>query len=394
MPLNEFTIKHAKATNKAYKLTDEKGLFLLVHPNGSKYWRYKYYFAKKEKLLALGVYPDISLKVARDKRDEARRLLDDNIDPGMAKRTSKYSMILNAENTFEAIAREWHLKFSSTWTPDHSKRVITRMENDIFPWLGKRPIADITAPDLLAALRRVEQRGAIEAAHRILQNCGKIFRYAIATSRAQRDIAADLRGALPLVIRGHHPTMTDPKEIRRLLLSIDGYQGYFISKCALRLAPLLFVRPGELRHAEWAEVNFATREWRIPAEKMKMREMHIVPLSTQAIEILEELKPLTGERKYLFPGIRSPNRPISENTLNAALRRMGYKTDEITPHSFRSIASSLLNEQGWNRDAIERQLAHGERNKVRAVYNYAEYLPERHRMMQHWSDYLMRLITA
>lgn len=392
MPLNEFTIKNAKPLAKAYKLSDEKSLFLLVHPNGSKYWRLKYYFAGKEKLLALGVYPEISLKTARDKRDEARRLLNDNIDPGLARQTSKYATILNSENTLEAVAREWHLKYLSTWTADHAKRIITRLENDIFPWLGKRAIHEITAPELLSVLRRVENRGTPDTAHRELQNCGQIFRYAIATGRAQRDISADLRGALSPVKTQHLPTITDPKEIGKLLRAINGYQGYFVTKCALRLAPLLFVRPGELRCAEWSEIKTDTAEWRIPANKMKMRETHIVPLSKQAIEILEELKPLTGEGKYVFPGVRYPDRPMSDNTINAALRRLDYMGDDITGHGFRSMASTLLNEQGWNRDAIERQLAHGERNKVRASYNYAEYLPERRKMMQAWADYLSSLL--
>jgi integrase len=391
MPLNDLAIRNAKHLAKPYKLSDEKGLFLLIHPNGSKYWRFKYYFAKKEKLLALGVYPEIKLSEARDNRDKARKLLDAHIDPGEAKKTSKNMLLLSAENSFEVIAREWHLKFLPTWTEDHAKRITTRLENDIFPWLGTRNINDMTAPELLSALRRVEKRGTPDTAHRIMQNCGQIFRYAIATGRAQRDIAADLRGALQPVVKRHLPTITDPKEIGNLLRAIEDYHGAFVTRCALRLAPLVFVRPGELRHAEWSEFNFETQEWRIPANKMKMREILIVPLSTQAISILEEIKPLTGESKYVFPGVRYPNRPMSDNTLNCALRRMGYTNDEITSHSFRSMASTLLNEQGWNRDAIERQLAHGERNKVRASYNYAEYLPERKKMMQSWADYLNSL---
>lgn len=392
MPLNEFTIKNAKSLIKPYKLSDGKGLFLFVHPNGSKYWRLKYRFAGKEKLLALGVYPEISLSKARDKCDQARKLLDDNIDPGLAKQNSKYAAILNSGDTFEAIAREWYLKYLATWTEIHAKRILRRLEKDIFPWIGRRPINEVIAPELLAALRRVEKRGAVDAAHRELQNCGQIFRYAIATGRAQRNVAADLRGALPPVIKDHWATITEPKEIGKLLRAINDYKGHFVTRCALRLAPLLFVRPGELRRAEWSEFNFETFEWRIPAEKMKMRELHIVPLSTQAIAILEELKPLTGEGKYLFPGIRYLNRPMSENTVNCALRRLGYTNDEMTGHGFRAMASTLLNEQGWNRDAIERQLAHGERNQVRASYNYAQYLPERKKMMQAWSDYLMSLM--
>lgn len=388
MPLNDLLIRNAKPLEKSYKLTDEKGLFLLVHPNGSKYWRLKYYFAKKEKLLALGVYPEIKLAEARERRDQARKLLDQHIDPGVAKRANKNALLLATENNFETIAREWHLKFLPTWTEDHGNRMITRLKNDIFPWLGKHPISEITAPELLLVLRRIEKRSAVDTAHRIMQNCSQIFRYAIATGRAQRDIAADLRGALQPVVKSHLPTITNPEEIGNLLRAINDYKGSFVTRCALRLAPLVFVRPGELRQAEWIEFNFETKEWHISAGKMKMREMHIVPLSAQAIEILEELKPLTGSGKYLFPGVRYPNRPMSDNTLNCALRRMGYTNDEMTSHGFRSMASTLLNEQGWNRDAIERQLAHGERNKSRAAYNYAEYLPEHRKMMQAWGDYL------
>ncbi len=391
MPLNDLIIRNAKPLEKAYKLSDEKGLFLLVHPNGSRYWRLKYYFLGKEKLLALGVYPDVKLAEAREKRDQARKLVASGIDPIAAKKSSKDALLLAAENNFETIAREWHIKFLSTWTEKHAKKIMGRLEKNVFPWLGKRPITDITAPELLSVVRRVEARGALGVAHRTLQHCGKVFRYALATGRAQRDIAADLRGALAPEEKRHFPTITDPTEIGHLLRAINEYKGYFATRCALRLAPLFFVRPGELRQAEWSEFNFETKEWRIPAEKMKMREMHIVPLSTQAIAILEELRPLTGGGKYLFPGIRYLDRPMSDNTLNCALRRMGYTNDEITSHSFRSMASTLLNEQGWNRDAIERQLAHGERDKIRATYNYAEYLPERRRMMQAWGDYLTQL---
>ena len=393
MALNDLMIRNAKPLAKAYKLSDEKGLFLLINPKGAKYWRLKYYFAGKEKLLALGVYPEVKLADARARRDQARKLLAEQIDPSFAKKVSKHNLLLASENSFESVACEWHLKFLPTWTEDHANRIMTRLKNDILPWLGKRVINEITAPELLSALRRVEKRGSVDTAHRILQNCGQIFRYAIATGRAQRDIAADLRGALPPVIKGHLATIVDPKEIGKLLLAIHDYHGYFVTGCALRLAPLVFVRPGELRKAEWSEFNFETAEWRIPAGKMKMRELHIVPLSTQALAILEELKPLTGDGQYLFPGVNNPNRPMSDNTITGALRRLGYTSDEMTGHGFRAMASTLLNEQGWNRDAIERQLAHGERNHIRAAYNYAEYLPERRKMMQHWSDYLQTLMA-
>lgn len=393
MSLTDTKVRSAKPREKNYKITDEKGLFLLVSPNNSKYWRFKYRFNGKEKLLALGVYPDVSLADARAKRDEARKQLANDIDPSLTKQINKRAKKLAAENSFEAITREWYVKFSTTWTPNHGEKIYRRLERDIFPWMGRRPITEITAPELLAVLRRIENRGAIETAHRAHQNCGQVFRYAIATGRAERDLSSDLRGALQPIKKRHLASITDPKEIANLLRTINDYQGNFVTKCALQLAPLFFVRPGELRKAEWSEINFETAEWRIPAEKMKMRVTHIVPLSTQAISILRELHPFTGNGKYIFPSVRTPNRYMSENTVLGALRRLGYTKDEMTGHGFRSMACTLLNEQGWNRDAIERQLAHAERNNVRAAYNYAEHLPERRKMMQHWADYLSNLAS-
>lgn len=388
MPLKDLNIKAAKPREKAYKLSDEKGLYLFIKPNGSKAWRLKYRFLGKEKSLSFGLYPDVSLADARNARDEARKLLAKDIDPGLAKQVSKHSAKDAAENSFEMIAREWFTKFSTKWSSSHGERILRRLEKDIFPWLGKRPIAEITPPELLSVLRRIENRGAIETAHRACQNCGQVFRYAIATGRAERDISADLKGAIPPPKKSHHASIIKPSEIGALLRAIEDYQGHFVTKCALRLAPLVFVRPGELRHAEWQEIDFSNAEWRIPAEKMKMSVMHIVPLSTQAIAILRELKALTGKGQYIFPSVRNSKRAMSENTVLGALRRLGYTSDEMTGHGFRSMASTLLNEQGWNPDAIERQLAHGERNTVRAAYNYAEYLPERKKMMQHWADHL------
>lgn len=385
--LNDPACKNAKPKDKAYKLSDEKGLYLEVMPTGAKYFRMKYRFAGKEKRLAFGVYPEVSLKEARERRDEARKQLSQGIDPGEVRKAMKAAQAEDA-NTFEVVAREWFAKFSPTWVESHSDKIIRRLERDIFPWIGKRPISEVNAPELLTALRRIEARGAIETAHRALQNCGQIFRYAVATGRADRDPSADLRGALPPVKDKHHASITDPKAIGELLRATENYQGSFITQCALRLAPLVFVRPGELRKAEWSEFNLDLDEWRIPAEKMKMRETHIVPLSRQAVAILRELYPLTGSGRYVFPSVRTNTRPMSENTVLGALRRLGYGTDEMTGHGFRSMASTLLNEQGWHRDAIERQLAHAERNAVRAAYNYAEHLPERRKMMQAWADYL------
>lgn len=386
--LKDKTIKAVKPKDKAYKLADGGGLYLLINPNGSKLWKLKYRFAGKEKKLSLGSYPEVSLASAREKRNIAKSQLSGDIDPGLLRSTFKQTQKIAAQNNFESIAREWHAKFTPTWTDTHAKTTITRLEQNIFPWIGKRPISEIAAPELLSALRRIESRGAVETAHRVLQICGKVFLYGIATGRAERNPAGDLKGALAPVKTKHHASIIDPAEIGKLLRAIHAYEGFFVTKCALQLAPLFFVRPGELRRAEWSEFNFKDAEWRIPKEKMKMREQHIVPLATQAIEILQQLYALTGNGKYVFPGVRASKRPMSENTVLGALRRLGYTTDEMTGHGFRSMASTLLNEQGWNRDAIERQLAHAERNNIRAAYNYAEYLPERRKMMQAWADYL------
>lgn len=336
------------------------------------------------------MYPDVSLKVARERRDDMRKQLANGIDPSVKRRAEKAA----GADSFEAVAREWFEKFSANWAETHSNKIIRRLEKDVFPWLGSRPVGQITPPDLLACLRRIEARGALDTAHRAHQNCGQILRYAIATGRAERDPAADLRGALPPVNGGHFASITDPAGIGALLRALDGYEGTLVARCALRFAPLVFVRPGELRKAEWSEFDLGNAEWRIPAERMKARVLHIVPLSAQAVAIMRELEPLTGSGRYVFTSLRTSSRPMSENTINAALRRLGYSGDQMTGHGFRSMASTLLNEQGWNRDAIERQLAHGERDEVRAAYNYAQHLPERRKMMQSWADYLDGLRTG
>ena len=389
MALTDPAIRNAKPGDKVLKLFDEKGLYLLINPNGSRWWRLDYRFGGKRKTLSMGVYPETGLKDARAKRDEARKMLEKGIDPSQAKKAQKTSD--SGADSFETIAREWHQKFSENWATTHSSKIIRRLELNVFPWIGKRPIADIKAPELLTVLRRIEERGAVDTAHRASQNCGQVFRYAIATGRAERDPVPDLRGALPPARETHHASIVDPKEIGSLLRAIDGYEGGLIVRCALNLAPLVFVRPGELRKAEWSEINWDKAEWTIPAQKMKMREKHIVPLSRQAIDVLREIQPLTGEGKYLFPSPRTNDRPMSDNAVLSALRRMGYTGDQMTGHGFRSMASTLLNEQGWNRDAIERQLAHAERDSIRAAYNYAEHMPERKRMMQSWADYLDQL---
>lgn len=391
MPLSDTACRKAKPGPGIRKLADEKGLALWVTPEGGRYWRFRYRWLGKEQMLSLGTYPDVSLEKARRKRDELRELLADGINPSAHRQQMKAASAELAANTFEAIARAWLAKNAANWVPAHADRIRRRLEVNVFPWLGKRPIAEIKPPEVLRVLQRMETRGAIEMAHRAMSECSQIFRFAIASHKAESDPTRDLRGALATPVEKHHAAITEPKAVGALLRAIRGYEGSFVTACALKLAPLVFVRPGELRHAEWSEIDFDKAEWRIPGEKMKAREPHIVPLSAQAIEVLRELEPLTGRGRYLFPSVRSAKRPMSDNTVLSALRRLGYTREQMTGHGFRSLASTLLNEQGWNRDAIERQLAHAERNNVRAAYNYAEYLPERRKMMQAWADYLDRL---
>jgi integrase len=391
MRLSTAKIQNATAQEKTVRLFDGRGLYLEIAPTGSRWWRFKYRFAGKEKRISLGVYPDVGLKKARDRRDEMRKLVADGIDPSAARKQQKLMALDAAANTFEAVAREWFEKHSANWEASYSVKLLARLEANIFPWLGDRPIRDIKPPELLSVLRRVESRGVLETAHRLMNYCGNIYRYAVATGRAERDISSDLRGALPPSTPQHHASVTDPEGVAALLRAIDGYRGSNVTRYALQLAPLVFVRPGELRKAEWSEIDLEAGEWRIPPGRMKMKTKHIVPLSSQAVAILRALQPLTGKGHYVFPGARSRERCMSENTVNGALRRLGWSGSEMTGHGFRSMASTLLNEQGWNRDAIERQLAHTERNSIRAAYNYAEHLPERRRMMQAWSDYLHTL---
>lgn len=388
--LTDTAIRNAKPSTKPYKIFDSGGLYLLIKPAG-KYWRMDYRFSDKRKTLALGVYPVIALVDARKKRDEARQLLANDIDPSSAKRYSKQVKQQTHENTFQVIAIEWHIKLSTTWAATTAANIKRCLEMDIFPWLGNRPIKEINAPELLAVLRKIESRGAHEKAQRAREYVGRVFRYAIQTGRAERDPSGDLRGALIPVKAKHHASITDSRGVAQLMRAISSFRGSFITQCALQLAPLVFVRPGELRQAEWQEIDFDKQEWRIPAHKMKMKEQHIVPLAHQAIEILKAVQPLTGNYKYIFPSIRSTARPMSENTVNAALRRMGYEKDEMTGHGFRSMASTLLHEHGWPHAAIERQLAHAERNKISAAYNFAEHLPKRREMMQWWADFLDKL---
>jgi integrase len=384
--LTEATVKAAKASTKPRKLYDERGLFLFVPSTGARLWRLKYRLHGKEKLLALGAYPDVSLKRAREKRNDARRLIADGIDPSAKKQAEKHA----SAETFQAIATEWLDLQRKAFKAKTLEKAEWTFNDLLFPHIGSRPIRSITSPDLLAVFRRLESRGKHETAHRTKQRASQVFRFAIATGRAERDPTADLRGALAPIVVKNHAAVTDPAKVGELLRTIHAYNGQPVTEAAFKLAPLLFVRPGELRGARWEEffLDGATPEWRIPAERMKMGEMHIVPLSHQAVSILRELHPLTGSDGYVFPSLTDSNRPLSENALTAALRRVGYSGEQMTWHGFRTIASTLLNEQGWHPDLIELQLAHRERNAVRDAYNRAQRLPERRKMMEAWADYL------
>ncbi len=374
-------------TAKPYKMGDAGGLYLEVTPTGGKYWRLKYRIAGKEKRLSLGVYPDTGLAEARQRRDGARKLLAEGIDPSEHRKATRTMRAERAANSFEAVAREWYAKYAPSWHPSHSDRILRRLERDVFPWIGGRPVADVTAPELLTVLRRIEGRGALETAHRALGNCGQVLRYAIATGRAERDASGDLRGALPPVRGEHFAAVTEPKKVGELLRALDGYRGTLTVQCALRLAPLVFVRPGELRKAEWADIDLDAAEWRYVVTKT--RTPHIVPLSSQAIAILRELHPLTGHSRFVFPGARSNGRPMSENAILAALRRLGIPKDEMSGHGFRAMARTILDEVlGVRIDWIEHQLAHAVRDANGRAYNRTAHLPERHKMMQQWADWL------
>lgn len=386
MALTIAKIQAAKPADKPYKLFDGRGLYLLVTPTGGRWWRFKYRWQGKERLLSLGTYPEISLGEARDKCEDHRKLVRHHTDPSEARRGEEKPAA--ARETFQAIGEEWLTTNWDGWVPSHAERQKQRLAVHVFPWLGERPVKEVTAPELLAVLRRVESRGTIETAHRLLSICSQVFRYAIATGRAERDPAADLRGALKPSPKNHLAAITKPRRVGELLRAIWEYPGSLVVRCALQIAGYVFVRPGELRQAEWSEFDLEAAEWRIPGPRMKRRIEHIVPLSHQVLSILAELHPLTGRGRYVFPSLRSQLRPMSDNTLVAALRTLGYAKGEMTAHGFRSIASTFLNEMGWNPDAIERQLAHQPADKVRAAYHRSEHLEERRRMMQSWADYL------
>ncbi|CAB3661033.1 tyrosine-type recombinase/integrase [Paraburkholderia rhynchosiae] len=390
MALTDVGVRSAKPTGKLYRLFDERGMYLEVSATGGKWWRFKYRFQGKEKRLSLGVYPDIGLKDAREQRDEMRKLLAKGVDPGEHKKAKKAATLERATNSFEVVAREWFARQSPGWAQSHADKVVQRLEKDIFPWLGGRPIEEVGAPELLTVIRRIEERGAKDTAHRAMQNCGQVFRYAVATGRAERDPSADLRGALPPVRRENFASITEPAKVAELLRAIDGFRGTFVVKSALLLAPLIFVRPGELRKAQWSGFDLEKAEWRYLVTKTKTE--HLVPLAVQAVEILRELHALTGHGTYVFPG-RDPKKPMSEAAVNAALRRMGYDTKtEITGHGFRAMARTILHEElHFRPEVIEHQLAHKVPDSLGSAYNRTKFLKDRRVMMQRWADYLVAL---
>lgn len=392
MSLTDIAIRTAKPKDKAYKLYDGGGLYLGVQPNGGKWWRYEYRFGGKRKLLALGVYPDISLADVRERHSQARKVLATGNDPSQVKQEAKRLAILNSESTLEAVAREWHETNLNTWTLKHGKNVIKRLEGDIFPKLGNRPINKVTAPELLSVLRLIEKRDALDLTRTIAQYCTRVFAYAIATGRAERNPAMDLRGALKTPVTKHHAHLK-VSDLPEFLQKLESYDGELQTKLGLKLLMLTFVRTTELRGAEWTEIDWDKAEWRIPASRMKMKDPHIVPLSTQTLAIFRELQQHNGKWRFVFPQQYKPSKFMSENAMLYALYRMGYRS-RTTGHGFRATASTVLNENGFPPDHIERQLAHIERNKVRAAYNHAQYLPERRKMMQWWGDYIDNVLSG
>lgn len=388
-PLTDAKVRNAKPRDKEYQMFDGTGLHLLVTPAGSKLWRFKYRINGKDQKISFGKYPEVSLAQARQKRDEARLQLAQGVDPGVMRKTLRLSGCQEIE-TVEFVAREWHTRFKVSWTADYAERVMGWLEQNIFPWIGQRPVDKIEPPELLSVLRKIETRGTYETEHRVYGICGQFFRYAVATGRAKRDPTPDLRGALPPTQEKHMAAITEPAQIGELLRAIDGYMGSYVVQCALKLQPLLFVRPGELRHMEWKEVSFTDALWSIPADKMKMREPHLVPLSRQAIYVLQDLHKLTNRSQYAMPSARSFTRPMSENAILAALRRMGYNTTtEMSGHGFRAMARTLLDEVlHFRPDYIEHQLAHTVKDVNGRAYNRTTHLDERRKMMQAWADYL------
>ena len=391
MKLTASQIKSAKATNKPIKLADGRGLYVLVKLNGAKYWRLKYRFAGKEKLLALGVFPAVSLAQARLLCAEAKALLAANRDPSLTKQIQKNLLQNESQDTFEAVANEWFAAKIADKSESYKARTWRILEKDLFPRIGQISAGDLTGQMLLAALRAIEVR-TIDIAHRAKQTASQVMRYAVATGRADRDIAADLTGALKPRSVKHAATLLDPSEIGQLLRSIDAYSGSLIVKSALQLSPLLFVRPGELRTMEWKEIDWETARWEIPAEKMKMRQPHIVPLASQSLDVLRQIHPLTGRGDYVFPSARKGGRPLSDNGVRTALRSLGYTNEQITPHGFRAMARTLLDEElKYRVDYIEHQLAHAVKDPLGRAYNRTKHMDERVEMIQSWADYLQSL---
>jgi integrase len=390
MPLSNTAILNVRPTDKPYILTDERGLSIQIQPAGGKWWRFRYRFDGKAKMLSFGTYPDVGLKEARDKRDAARKLLAAGVDPGEHRKATKATRVERAANSFEVICREWLENKRSNVQEAQYKKALARLEKDVFPWLGGQPIAEITAPKILAVLRRIDARGARYTAHKAKSEISQCFRYAIATGRAERDPCPDLKGAIPAPKTENLPAITNPKEVGELLRAIDGFKGTFVVRCALLLAPLLFVRPGELRKAAWDCFDMDKAEWRYLVTKTKTE--HLVPLASQAVAILKELHALTGQWRYVFPG-RDPQLPMSDAAVNAALRRMGYDTKtEITGHGFRAMARTILHEELHQKpEVIEHQLAHSVSDALGTAYNRTKFLKERRAMMQLWADYLDKL---
>ena len=395
MPLTVTAIRKAKPREKPRKLYDSRGLYLEIAPRGTKAWRFKYRFAGKEKRISMGIYPEVPLRLARQRRDEARKLLARDIDPSAHRKAQKRSRRELAGNSFEAVATEWLAKHSPNWSAGYLKRLEREFRHDVFPYIGSKPVAELAAPELLAVVRRVEERGHLPMAHKILQTCGRVLRYAVATGRAERDVSWDLRGALPPMKVRHFAAITDPKEVGPLLRLLDGYSGTLPVRCALRLVPLLFVRPGELRKAKWADIDLEAGEWRYTVTKTDTP--HIVPLARQAVAILNEVHTLTGHHSYVFPNARYPKRerPMSAATLWSAFRALDIPSDRMTLHGFRAMARTILDEVlGFRPDFIEHQLAHALKDPNGRAYNRTAFLPERRHMMQVWADYLDRLRTG
>lgn len=393
MALTDIKVKSAKGQEKPYKLSDEKGLHLLVNPSGTKLWRLSYRFLGKQKTLALGTYPGVSLANAREKRDEARKLLANDADPGEVKKAQKASRLDRAANSFEVVSRRWHQKGEAKWSESYSKKVIQMLERDLFPWIGGKPVADLGAPEFLTIARRLEARNLVDAAHRAMQLCGQIMRFAVAEGLVSRDPVGDLRGALQSVKTEHMASTTDPIRVGEILRMFDGFTGSYQVMQALKLAPLVFTRPGELRQAKWKDIDLDTALWSIPAEAMKMREPHLVPLSKQAVAILRDMEPFSGHLEHVFPGGRDPKRPMSDAAINAAMRRLGIDTQvELTGHGFRAMARTILHERlNYPPEIIEVQLAHKAPGPLGAAYARAKFIDQRKSMMQAWADYLDKL---